>query len=617
MEEIQQIEIEHYTENEYRFSSRPYEFLLSLAPFQRSVALDVIADNAKKDCKITNFKTLFKQYCQQMKKGNADVATSNNITAFDKQILELNCGSYKADDFGVTAFTDNGPVAVCVHPIMPTKRLTNIDTLTEKLEIGFRKGDKWRYITVDKKIIASKTAIIALADVGIAVTSENASYLVKYLHDVENLNYGRIPAFNSVGRLGWIEDEGFAPYVDNLEFDGDGNFKTYFESVKEKGSYDKWVALGVAVRETSLYARLVMAASFASVLVKPLGCLPFFLHLWGGTEAGKTVALMLAASVWANPELGRFMHTFNSTAVGREKSAAFVNSMPLIMDELQIVSDKKQFDKDIYMLSEGAGRTRGNKNGGVDKTPTWANCIITSGEMPITTASSGGGAVNRIVEIECKEKVFTNPRTVADTVRENYGFAGKKFVEWLSNEDNVGYAKELFNDFRINFEHSEITEKQTMAMSLILTADTIIESLIFKDDRTLKIEEVTEFLKTRQEVSSNERALDYIYDFVAVNSIRFLTDTDDNKGEVWGIHEGDYICIIRNQFNKICVDGGFNPTAVLSWLKANKKIRLPKGKGFTIMKRINDNPTHCVWLKKPKEEVEFDEIDDFDDKCPF
>ena len=35
------------------------------------------------------------------------------------------------------------------------------------------------------------------------------------------------------------------------------------------------------------------------------------------------------------------------------------------------------------------------------------------------------------------------------------------------------------------------------------------------------------------------------------------------------------------------------------------------------MKRINDNPTHCVWLKKPKEEVEFDEIDDFDDKCPF
>lgn len=617
MEELQQVAIEHYTKNEYLYSNKPYEFLLSLGPFQQSVALEVMADNAKKDCKIGNFKTLFKRYSELVKQGNNTVLANNNTTAFTGQELELNCGIYKADDFGIETAIGNMPISVCVHPIMPTKRLTNIDTLTEKIELSYRKGAKWKHITIDKKIIASKNSIVALADLGIAVTSENAGFLVKYLHDIENLNYDKIPEFNSVGRLGWIEEEGFAPYVDNLEFDGDGNFKTYFESVKEKGSYDKWVALGVAVRESSLYARLVMAASFASVLVKPLGCLPFFLHLWGGTEAGKTVALMLAASVWANPELGRFMHTFNSTAVGREKSAAFVNSMPLIMDELQIVSDKKQFDKDIYMLSEGAGRTRGNKNGGVDKTPTWANCIITSGEMPITTASSGGGAVNRIVEIECKEKIFTNPRTVADTVRENYGFAGKKFVEWLSNEDNVGYAKELFNDFRINFEHSEVTEKQTMAMSLILTADTIIESLIFKDDRTLKIEEVTEFLKTRQEVSSNERALDYIYDFVAVNSLRFEEDVDDNKGEIWGTFDGDYICIIRNQFNKICIDGGFNPTAVLSWLKANNKIRVPKGKGFTLGKRIRNQIPHCVWLKKQTESFEIEEIDDYDEKCPF
>ena len=327
MEKIQQLEIKHYTADEYRFSTEPYDYLLSLEGWQRASALDIIADNAKRDCKITNFKTLFKAYCAQVKQ--SDVLTNlNNTTSFTGQRLELDCAGYVANDYGITTSIGNITIPVCVHPILPTKRLTNIDTLVEKLEIGFRKGDKWKYVKVDKKIIASKTAIIALADLGIAVTSENAGFLVKYLHDIENLNYDKIPEFNSVGRLGWIEEEGFAPYVDNLEFDGDGNFKTYFESVKEKGSYDKWVALGVAVRESSLYARLVMAASFASVLVKPLGCLPFFLHLWGGTEAGKTVALMLAASVWANPELGRFMHTFNSTAVGREKSAAFVNSMP-------------------------------------------------------------------------------------------------------------------------------------------------------------------------------------------------------------------------------------------------------------------------------------------------
>lgn len=143
---------------------------------------------------------------------------------------------------------------------------------------------------------------------------------------------------------------------------------------------------------------------------------------------------MFAASVWANPEIGRFIHTFNSTFVGREKSAAFVNSLPLILDELQIVKDRKEFDKDIYMLSEGAGRTRGNKTGGLDKTPTWANCILTSGEMPITGSNSGGGAVNRILEIECTDRLFDNPRDVANTVKSNYGFAGHKFVEFLQHD---------------------------------------------------------------------------------------------------------------------------------------------------------------------------------------
>ncbi len=31
------------------------------------------------------------------------------------------------------------------------KRLTNIDTLTEKLELAFRKGRKWKSVVVDKR----------------------------------------------------------------------------------------------------------------------------------------------------------------------------------------------------------------------------------------------------------------------------------------------------------------------------------------------------------------------------------------------------------------------------------------------------------------------------------
>lgn len=610
---MQQINIKHYTAEEYQFSEEPYEFLLSLSDFQRSACLNIMADNAKKDCKITNFKTMYREYCKDRKHKTVEVSTNNNVTNFDDQPLELDCGSYKADDFGIVSFAENGVITVCVHPIMPVKRLTNIDTLTEKLELAFRKGRKWKSVVVDKKTIASKTAIIALADLGIAVTSENGAYMVKYLHDIENYNYERIPEYNSVGRLGWIDGEGFAPYVENLVFDGDGNFKTFFESVKEKGSYDTWLHLCKQIRRTSLYGRIVLAASFSSVLVKPMNCLPFFVHLWGGTEVGKTVGLMLATSVWANPEPGRFMHTFNSTAVGREKSAAFVNSMPLIMDELQIVSDKKQFDKDIYMLSEGAGKTRGNKTGGVDKTPTWANCIITSGEMPITTASSGGGAVNRIIEIECKEKLFGDPREVADTVRANYGFAGKRFVEWLEEESNIDRAKDIFNNYRKMLSDTEVTEKQTMAISLILTADKIITEILFKDNNALKVSEVAEFLKTRSEVSQNERALEYIREFVAMNQRRF-DDSDDNNGELWGVIDDNYTYIVRSQFTKICDEGGFNAQAALSWMKQNGYIEASKG--CTKQKRVKGMSVACVWIINSAQ-MSLEDVGNKDKECPF
>ena len=50
---------------------------------------------------------------------------------------------------------------------------------------------------------------------------------------------------------------------------------------------------------------MMMAASFASVLLEPLKVLPFVLHLWGTTGTGKTVALMVAMSIWGNPQNGR------------------------------------------------------------------------------------------------------------------------------------------------------------------------------------------------------------------------------------------------------------------------------------------------------------------------
>lgn len=608
MRTIDEIEVVPvFTQEDFLTGTAPYEFVYQYKDnrFAQGRILNIISINAEA-VKVKNFKGLYKEYEKSL---NSNSLLTGNTTQFDGQEIELYCDKWIADEGGVSTYMGEtkGEVYACVHPILPVQRLVNIDTGIEKLKIAYRKGKQWRYVIADKKTLASNNSILALADVGVAVTSENSKYLVKYLHDVENYSYDIIPEKNSVGRLGWIEGEGFSPYVDELVFDGDANFRTYFESVQEHGKFEKWLDMAKRIRKGDISARIILAGSFASVLVKPLGGLPFFIHLWGGTEVGKTVGLMLAASVWANPEVGRFIHTFNSTAVGREKSAAFVNSMPLIMDELQIVKDRKEFDKDIYMLSEGAGRTRGNKNGGVDKTPTWSNCILTSGEMPITGTSSGGGAVNRIIEIECLKKLFENPRAVADTVKKNYGFAGKEFVEILQDEGNMELAEQVFKQFYTTLSESDTTDKQALAAALILTADQLVTDWIFKDGRAITTAEIAKFLQSKAAVSVNQRAYEYLCEYVVQNKNKFCGESIDT--EVWGkIPDGGReVWIVRREFDRICADAGYNSKALLSWLRDNGKIELSAQKGFTKSKRINNIPCNCVIMTFPDEEPMSDE----------
>lgn len=613
-------EFREYSKKDFLEGTEPYEALYKYIDDQ-FVLLQLTEQMSGVAAKVgvKGFKTLFKRFCEAKKKESAGNFIPN-ATNFDGQPAELDCGEWIADDNGIRIHTPIGTMLACIHPILPTLRLINIDTNTEKLQLAYRKGGVWRKTIADKRTLAAASSIISLADVGVAVNSENAKWLVRYLHDAENLNYDRIEEKNSVGRLGWVEGHGFSPYVENLVFDGDAACKGLFESVKSGGSYETWLELAKEIRKESLYGRILMAASFASVLVKPLNCLPFFLHLWGGTEAGKTVGEMLAASIWADPRVGRYIQTFNSTLVGKERAAAFVGNMPLILDELQIASSQASFDKDIYMLSEGVGRTRGNKQGGVDLTPTWSNCIITNGEMPLASSASGGGAVNRIIEIECEEALFKNPKYVADTLLENYGFAGKMCLDWLAEYDtDFVMVKQLYRIYMQEFDRKDTTGKQSMAMSMILVGDYVLTEAIFQDGKMLKPEDVQHFLKTKQEVSVHERAYEYIYETLVANKSRF-GETEDDRNEVWGTSDKYYFYVIRSRFEQICRDGGYNSKALLSWMKRTGKIEVPK-KGYTKMKRVNGEPIHCIWIIKIKDEDDGFEQVGLNDKegndCPF
>lgn len=562
---------------------------------------------------IRNLAALFKAYMETV---SGTSAPGFNRTDFTGQELELDCGSWSASDTGIYGTDKLGfEVVACYHPIMPVQRLVNVDTKVHKVMLAYRLGRRWETVIEDKNVISDSRSIIGLSKYGIMVNSETSKALVRYLADVEQLNYDTIPEVSSVGRLGWIDGYGFSPYEEDLVFDGEETFRTRFESIQEKGSRQAWLDCVRSVRAGktpgNVVARIVLAASFASVLVKPCSCLPFFVHLWGGSETGKSLSLVLAASVWANPEIGVYIQTFNATEVGKELGAAFCNSLPLVIDELQLVKDnRKDFDKMIYQLSEGVGRARGQKQGGLQKTPTWRNCIITTGEFPIISSNSGEGAVNRTIEVDCHDtKLFDDPKKTATSLYANYGFAGPEFVKHLMEDGVQERVQKLQEAMQDTLKTGDTMDKQTASAALILAADRLAEEWIFQDGIFLQPEDISKYLVSKEAVNQNARALQYLYDFININQSRFTPEADAHQGEIWGELDGEYACIIRSKFDQILSDEGYNASAFLGWAKNRGYIHCSKKGEPTKAKRINGRVSRCVWLKISNFDDELDDID--------
>lgn len=606
-----------FTRDQYLNTSEPYEWITSFADDGfRYKQLQSLMSAAARQVGCTNFLSILKTYVESQAAQNGfDV--EKNYTEFSgfKDERQFKSGKYKCSDDGVSYTNGFGTeIVVCSHPILPIRRLVNIDTNTEKIEIAYRRGNRWRTQIVSRGTLANKSEILSLADVGVAVTNTNAGELSDYIAAMEAENYDELAEVSSVGRLGWIEDYGFSPYVDNLAFDGEAIFRSYFDSVKPCGELDKWLDAIRAIRQENKKPTLMMlAASFASVLIAPCSLLPFFCHLHGGTEAGKTVALMMCASVWANPEMGKYIHSFNSTSVAQEQSASFCNSLPLILDELQIIKDRKNFDNTIYQLCEGVGRARGQKQGGLQKTATWSNCILTSGEFPISSGNSGAGAVNRIIEVDLADgKMFDNPIEFLASIKGQYGTAGKAFIEWLqADEANIEEARSLQKKYYAEIVKGQTTEKQSASAALILAADELIERVLFKDGIRLTVSDIVPYLATKEQVSQNVRALSYIYDYVAVNSAKFSVTGDGYGGEIWGKIQGGYVYIIKSQFDKLMNEQGFNPSAFLSWARINRIIETVPPHN-TVTARINGSVARCVKLKEPEEKIEDSQEEDDD-----
>lgn len=601
----------------------------------KQLLLIAMVDRAKELKCAQAVKSFIKAFADDVKAASKSNRQMNNLTDFGYINGELNCGNWIANENGISVLTMFGEKLACYHPILPIERLFNIETKTEKITLAYKRDEEWREITVDKGIIASSTKIVKLADYGIAVTSETAKSLVQYLCDIENMN--PIKVKNSTSKFGW-HGKDFIPYDKSVVFDDESRFKDLAGSLTERGSFEIWLNLVRNIRKNTKHyePQVYLAASFASVLVSKLNMLPFIVNLWGSTGKGKTVALMLAASVWADPGENKYITDSYATQNAFEIRLDILNHLPLLMDDLSKVRDKlnDNFTDLIYLLCSGKGKDRSNVDLGLNKVKTWSNTILSNMERPLATDTMKGGAINRILDFEMQEGyIFENGNAVVEILKDNYGFAGVKFIDLIKD-----LPTEAINIIRKDFEQkikeeakrqqSEKEEKQILPMSLLLTADRIATDYIFEDGIYLDLPTMVAQLKDVDQVSEGLRGYREIMDYYEVYAGKF-SSKNEFKPESWGYEEDGYLNVVPMIMKNIAQSGNFSVKAFCSWAKAKDLLKANndnqniiklngKTKRFYTIKLNYEDELLNKNLKKEEPEFEEPEFEDaIQEELPF
>jgi len=145
-----------------------------------------------------------------------------------------------------------------------------------------------------------------------------------------------------------------------------------------KGTIEEWQEEVAALCAGNARLLFAVSCSFAGPLLALTDTENGGLHFVGDTSTGKTSALDAGASVWGNPDT--FCQSWRATDNGLEGIAASYNDVLLPLDELAEM-DPRKAGQVAYMLANGQGKGRANKNGAAQDRKYWCLLFLSSGEI--------------------------------------------------------------------------------------------------------------------------------------------------------------------------------------------------------------------------------------------
>lgn len=468
------------------------------------------------------------------------------------------------------------PVRVTSDPLFVSAKMVNVDDGTEKLEVTFRRNGQYKKLVAPRADMLNRNNIIKYADEGFPVSSGNAAVLTQYIEEMEAVNGKSIPIRRSIRRAGWIGDE-FFPYClkDGIAAQSDGNeTERILAALQKGGSEQAWMDMAAKVRSMP-FARAVLAASFASPLLEKLQHRVIYLHIWYGTRSGKTATLKFAMSIWGDPQT--LVSKYFSTIVGMERWAGTLKHLPFAMDELQTLNQKRLSVNDIvYTLGNGSGKTRGRVGSGLQKVETWRNCILSTGEQPMSSDNSMDGVNTRLMELyacplnrsgkgDPDDGMAAEMHKVSER---NFGFAGEKYIRYLA--DTAARGKDRmdtdYERFRAGLEGLFPGSVQLDNTAVIALADYYSSIAVFGLEEDAAFEEAMSLGKSMLgNIEENRRqdsismAWDVVCGWVASNKARFSGGSALYEATpLFGMIESKKVYAVTKAMNDLLEEAGFS-----------------------------------------------------------
>ncbi|MGX4643475.1 DUF927 domain-containing protein [Massilia sp. SYSU DXS3249] len=271
--------------------------------------------------------------------------------------------------------------------------------------------------------------------------------LIKYIASCKPDSRGRC-----VQKTGWYQsvfvlpDRTVGKGTENVLYQSERAGKHYAQA----GTLDEWKYHVSRLCSGNSRLALSVCAAFAGPLLHFVGQDSGGVHFVGSSSIGKTTMLGVGASVFGGPS---YIQTWRATGNGLEGLCELHNDTLLVLDEMGEV-DAKDAGSIAYMIGNGAGKTRSDRNGDARIKKTWRLMFLSSGEVGLAQHMTEGGKVARagqevrLIDLPADARAghgvfehlhgFGNggalSNALKEATRQYHGVAGLAFIEAVTEQ---------------------------------------------------------------------------------------------------------------------------------------------------------------------------------------